>query len=95
MQIMPTIRKQEVLKYIAHLNVRSLIKHIDELKIYLDKQQFDIISQNETMLALSVPNHEIKLNGYEIVRKDRNRHGRGVQQLHTKFNKLHNKRRSI
>ena len=63
---------------IAHLNVRSLIKHIDELKIYLDKQQFDIISLNETMLDLSVPNHEIKLNGYEIVRKDRNRHGGGL-----------------
>ena len=30
------------------------------------------------MLDLSVPNHEIKLNGYEIVRKDRNRHGGGV-----------------
>ena len=63
---------------LPHLNVRSLMKHIDELKIYLDKQQFDIISLNETMLDLSVPNHEIKLNGYEIVRKDRNRHGEGV-----------------
>ena len=30
------------------------------------------------MLDLSVPDHEIKLNGYEIVRKDRNRHGGGV-----------------
>jgi hypothetical protein len=30
------------------------------------------------MLDLAVPNHEIKLNGYEIVRKDRNRHCGGV-----------------
>jgi hypothetical protein len=69
MQIMPTTRNKRF---------QSLIKHIDELKIYLDKQQFNIISLNETMLDLFVPNHEIKLNGYEIVRKDGNRHGRGL-----------------
>ena len=63
---------------IAHLNIRSLTKHIDELRLYLDKQQFDIISLNETMLDLSVTNHEIKINGYDVVRKDRNRHGGGV-----------------
>ena len=63
---------------IAHLNVRSLFKHIEELRIYLEKQQFDIISLNETMLDISISNHEIKINGYDIVRKDRNRHGGGV-----------------
>ena len=52
---------------IAHLNIRSLSKHIDELRLYLDKQQFDIISLNETMLNLSVANHEIKINGYTIL----------------------------
>ena len=30
------------------------------------------------MLDLSVSNQEIKINGYDIVRKDRNRHGGGV-----------------
>ncbi len=30
------------------------------------------------MLDLSVSNQEIKMNGYDIVRKDRNRHGGGV-----------------
>jgi exonuclease III len=30
------------------------------------------------MLGLSVSNQEIKINGYDIVRKDRNRHGGGV-----------------
>ena len=30
------------------------------------------------MLDLSVANHEIKINGYDVVRKDRNRHGGGV-----------------
>ena len=54
------------------------MKHIDELRLYLHKQQFEIISSNETMLDLSVSNQEIKINGYDIVRKDRNRHGGGV-----------------
>ena len=59
-------------RFISILNVRSLIKHIDELRL------FEIISVNETMLNLSVSNQEIKINGYDIVRKDRNRHGGGV-----------------
>ena len=30
------------------------------------------------MLDISISNHEIKINGYDIVRKDRNRHSGGV-----------------
>ena len=30
------------------------------------------------MLDLLVANQEIKINGYDVVRKDRNRHGGGV-----------------
>jgi hypothetical protein len=41
------------------------------------EQYFDIISLNETMLDSSISDHEIKINGYDIVRKDRNRHGGG------------------
>ena len=63
---------------IAHLNVRSLIKHIDELRLHFEKQQFDVISLNETMLDITISNQEIKIKGYNIVRKDRNRHGGGV-----------------
>ncbi|CAB4034257.1 RNA-directed DNA polymerase from transposon BS [Paramuricea clavata] len=63
---------------VTHLNVRSLYKHIEELRIYLQEQYFDIISLNETMLDSSISNHEIKINGYDIVRKDRNWHGGGV-----------------
>lgn len=39
---------------IARLNIRSLIKHIDELRIYLTYKPFDVISINETMLDSSV-----------------------------------------
>ena len=48
---------------VAHLYVRSLYKHIEELRIYLEEQYFDIISLNETMLDSSISDHEIKING--------------------------------
>ena len=63
---------------IAHLNVRSLVKNIDQLRIYLQDQQFDVISINETMLDNTVADHEISIRGYDIIRKDRNRNGGGV-----------------
>ena len=31
---------------IAHLNIRSLVKNIDQLRLYLQNQQFDVISIN-------------------------------------------------
>lgn len=63
---------------IAHLNIRSLVKHIEQFRLYFHKQQFDIICLNETLLDSTIANHEVKINGYDIVRKDRNRHGGGV-----------------
>ena len=61
---------------IAHLNIRSLIKNIDQLKIYLHCH--DVITLNETMLDSTVLDHEININGYDFIREDRNRHGGGV-----------------
>ena len=39
---------------------------------------FDILTLNETRLDDSIPNSEIKISGYDIVRRDRNRNGGGV-----------------
>ena len=46
---------------IAHLNIRSLLKHIDEFRIFLRKKQFDIglICLNETMLDETIANNEV------------------------------------
>ena len=63
---------------IAHLNIRSLIKNIDQLRIYIHTQQFDIISINETWLDSTIANHEVDIDGHELIRKDRNRKGGGV-----------------
>ena len=56
--------------------MRRTYKHFAEQ--YFEEQYFDIISLNETMLDSSISDYEIKINGYDIVRKDRNRHGGGV-----------------
>ena len=63
---------------IGHLNIRSLVKNIDQLRIYLSNQKYNILSINETMLDRTISNYEINISGYDIVRKERNRNGGGV-----------------
>jgi hypothetical protein len=54
---------------IAHLNIRSIVKNIDQFRLYLHKQQFDVIYINETWLDAMVPNHEVGINGNENRKK--------------------------
>ena len=63
---------------IAQLNIRSLIRHIDQFRYFLKDKQFDIICLNETLLDETINDHEVNIIGYEILRKDRNRNGGGV-----------------
>ena len=44
----------------------------------MHSQQFDTISINETWLDSTVADHEVDIDGYELIRKDRNRNGGGV-----------------
>ena len=60
---------------IDNLNVNSLLKHVDEIRIMLTKYPFDILAINETKLD---SDSEIDKNGYIIIRKDRNRNGGGI-----------------
>lgn len=63
---------------IGQLNITSLVKHIEELRIFLHDHTFDILCINETRLDDTIHNDEVKIIGYELVRKDRNRNGGGV-----------------
>ena len=56
----------------------SFFEKFDELLIYMHDKPFDILTLNETRLDDSIPNSEIKISGYDIVRRDRNRNGGGV-----------------
>ena len=52
----------------ASLNITSLTKHIDELRILLANYPLDVISINETRPDEGILNSEIYIPGYEIVR---------------------------
>ena len=62
----------------ASLNIVSLPRHIDELRIFMTEQALDILAINETSLDPSISNQEIQISGYEVIRKDKNRNGGGV-----------------
>ena len=52
---------------IVHLNIRSLIAHIEEFRIYIKTRNFDIISINETMLDYTISDHEISIPGVQLI----------------------------
>ena len=60
------------------MNINSLTKHIDELRILLFDYSIDIISINETKLDDTIKSCEVHITGYEFILRDRNRQGGGV-----------------
>ena len=60
------------------LNINSILKHFDEIKIFLDEKKPHIMGLNETKLDSSIGDDELSIEGYSLVRKDRNTHGGGV-----------------
>jgi len=62
---------------IAALNITSLVKHIDDLRVVMLDSPIDMLAINETRLDSSIPDNEVNISGYSIVRNDRNRSGGG------------------
>ena len=60
------------------LNIVSLPKYLDEVKLSLSNQLIDLIAFNGTKRAPTKINDQIKINGYDVTRKDRSRTGGGV-----------------
>ena len=61
---------------LASLNIASLPKHIDELRVLLSDNPLDILSINETRLDDSVSDDEVYIPGRDIIRRDRDHNGR-------------------
>ena len=60
------------------LNVNSVLKHLDELRIMAVDKQPHIICLNETKLDGDIEDDELSIEGFQnIIRKDRTRHGGG------------------
>ena len=63
----------------AFLNIVSLPKHVDELRISdIIFPHFDLLALNETRLDSAISNDIVKIRVYDIVRNDRSRKGGGV-----------------
>ena len=60
------------------LNINSLAKHIDELRLVMINQPLDILAINESKLDDNDSGNMLSLHGYTLVRRDRNKKGRGV-----------------
>ena len=65
---------------IAQLHIRSMVKNIDEFRMYALNHQYEIICVSETWLDNTVDNNH-ELDGYDLLRKDKNRHGGVVVKL--------------
>ena len=64
--------------HLIYLNKNSLLSKIDELREIARKTRATVICITESKLDGSVLDGEINIDGYELVRSDRNRHGGGV-----------------
>ena len=60
------------------LYVNSLTKHRDELKVFMANKPPNALAINESKLDLVDSDQLVNLEGYTIVRRDRNKHGGGV-----------------
>jgi exonuclease III len=57
--------------WLTNLNCRSLLSHIDELRLIFQRNNPFLISVTETWLSQSVYDEEISIAGFSLLRKDR------------------------
>ena len=63
---------------LPYFNAPSLLKHNDELEILMTENKIDITSINETKLDDTIRDKQVAIEGFSLLRLDRNRHGGGV-----------------
>ena len=68
---------RNVLHFI-HLNINSLVPKIDELRYIAKNSSSAVIGISKSKLDNTVYDPEVAIDGYNIVRNDRNRKGGGV-----------------
>lgn len=64
--------------HFLHLNARSLLPNIDEIRLLALNLNVGVICVTESWLDSSIRDTEIEISNYVVVRKDRNRHGGGI-----------------
>ena len=61
--------------HFLHLNVNSLLPKIDEVKLIASKSNATVLGISETKLDKSIMVSALLIDGYDLIRSDRNRHG--------------------
>ena len=51
--------------------MRSLVNHIDELRVLLATSLIDVLAINETWLNPTISDNDVYIPGYDIIRRDR------------------------
>ena len=64
--------------HFIHLNINSLLLKIDELRYIAKNFNVTVIGISESQLDNTVYDFEVAIDGYNIIRNDRNRKGGGV-----------------
>lgn len=70
--------KSNSLVSFCHFNIRSLCSSFDEFSDYIDTEQLDIVGLSETWLNRGVASQALGIEGYRLVRRDRDHRGGGV-----------------
>ena len=63
---------------VAHINIHSLYPKVEEIRFLLLNTGLDILCISETWLDEVISQGELHVDGYCLLRRDRNRHGGGV-----------------
>ena len=64
--------------HFTHLNINSLLSKIDELKELVKASNATVVGITDSKLGDSINDCEIRIEGYNTIRHDRNRKGRSV-----------------
>jgi len=64
--------------HFLHVNVRSLLPKIEDIRLLAQNSRAACIGISETWLDKTVSDSEINIQNYNIIRRDRDRHGGGV-----------------
>ena len=67
-----------ILFCVIHVANCKLPKHLDEIRLLLHDKKLDVLALNETRLDSSISDDLVSIEGYDILRSDRNRNGGGV-----------------
>lgn len=55
---------------IDHYNVRSMMPKLDSIKLWLEANDFDVATLNETWLSPDIPTSMLELDEYHVLRQD-------------------------